>query len=53
MENTDSYKFAELNDQGDAVELIQRTEALLTEQYGAPITLIAYEVEKDKDSAAD
>ncbi|MEK5058376.1 hypothetical protein ACFSVM_01835 [Paenibacillus shunpengii] len=53
MKNKDSYKFAELNDQSEAVELIQRTEQLLTEQHGAPITLIAYESAKDKDTAED
>ncbi|MCM3785096.1 hypothetical protein M3231_19160 [Neobacillus mesonae] len=47
MESKDSYKFAELNDQSEALELIQRTEKQLTEQYGLPITLIAYE-EKDQ-----
>lgn len=39
----DSYKFAELNGEKEAVEEIRRLEQELSRQHGSPITLIAYE----------
>ena len=41
--HSDSYKLAELENSGEAVELIRSAEVRLAELAGRPVTLIAYE----------
>ncbi|AHV98342.1 hypothetical protein [Paenibacillus sabinae] len=48
--HSDSYKVAALEDQRDAVEIIQNAETRIAQLTGNPVTLIAYEKSSGPES---